>query len=137
GRPAPGTGAAFRDLLLPGHRVLPARRAHALRTRRAGRAQDRARLPAHAGAQPPLDRRPGFPPRTARLVPGRGIGGRCDGADADAALAVPRPGDGDVTRALPALLDPDPDAPFPDPETALREPDGLLAIGGDLGPRRL
>jgi len=42
-----------------------------------------------------------------------------------------------VTRRLPALLDADPDAPFPDPETALREPDGLLAIGGDLDPRRL
>lgn len=31
----------------------------------------------------------------------------------------------------------DPDAPFPDPESALREPDGLLAAGGDLSPRRL
>ena len=29
------------------------------------------------------------------------------------------------------------DAPFPDPRTALREPDGLLAIGGDLEPARL
>ncbi|MFO7787350.1 MAG: leucyl/phenylalanyl-tRNA--protein transferase, partial [Halospina sp.] len=26
---------------------------------------------------------------------------------------------------------------FPDPETALEEPDGLLAIGGDLHPERL
>ena len=35
-------------------------------------------------------------------------------------------------------LDPhDPEAPFPDVEFALREPDGLLAIGGDLSPRRL
>lgn len=30
-----------------------------------------------------------------------------------------------------------PDAPFPDPSTALREPDGLLAVGGDLHPTRL
>lgn len=30
-----------------------------------------------------------------------------------------------------------PDAPFPPPQSALREPDGLLAIGGDLSPRRL
>lgn len=31
----------------------------------------------------------------------------------------------------------DPQAPFPDPSTALREPDGLLAMGGDLSPARL
>ncbi len=31
----------------------------------------------------------------------------------------------------------DPDEPFPDPRTALREPDGLLATGGDLSPGRL
>lgn len=42
-----------------------------------------------------------------------------------------------MTRGLPALLGPDPGAPFPDPSSALREPDGLLAIGGDLKPRRL
>jgi leucyl/phenylalanyl-tRNA--protein transferase len=30
-----------------------------------------------------------------------------------------------------------PDAPFPDPSTALRRPDGLLAVGGDLHPIRL
>lgn len=36
------------------------------------------------------------------------------------------------------LLDPrDPTAPFPDVSLAEREPDGLLAIGGDLDPRRL
>ncbi|HTA66596.1 MAG TPA: leucyl/phenylalanyl-tRNA--protein transferase [Xanthomonadaceae bacterium] len=34
-------------------------------------------------------------------------------------------------------LSPDPAAPFPDPRTALREPDGLLAVGGDLSPVRL
>ncbi|MGH8085611.1 MAG: leucyl/phenylalanyl-tRNA--protein transferase [Lysobacter sp.] len=37
---------------------------------------------------------------------------------------------------LPALPT-DPRAPFPDPRTALREPDGLLAMGGDLSPARL
>ncbi len=37
----------------------------------------------------------------------------------------------------PPLLPADPQAPFPPPETALREPDGLLAIGGDLSPIRL
>ncbi|MGY1457604.1 MULTISPECIES: leucyl/phenylalanyl-tRNA--protein transferase [unclassified Luteimonas] len=42
-----------------------------------------------------------------------------------------------MTRRLPALLGADPGAPFPDPETALREPDGLLAIGGDLSAQRL
>jgi len=42
-----------------------------------------------------------------------------------------------VSRSLPALLGPDPGAPFPDPSTALREPDGLLAVGGDLKPQRL
>ena len=36
------------------------------------------------------------------------------------------------------LLDPDdPGAPFPPVETAEREPDGLLALGGDLQPQRL
>src|SRR5690606_7164318 len=29
------------------------------------------------------------------------------------------------------------DGGFPDPERALREPDGLLAVGGDLSPARL
>jgi leucyl/phenylalanyl-tRNA--protein transferase len=35
------------------------------------------------------------------------------------------------------LLGPDPTAPFPPVEMALREPDGLLAMGGDLSPARL
>ncbi len=34
-------------------------------------------------------------------------------------------------------LSSDPDAPFPPVETALRDPDGLLAAGGDLSPGRL
>lgn len=35
-------------------------------------------------------------------------------------------------------LDPgNPDAPFPDPALALRQPNGLLAMGGDLSTRRL
>ena len=37
----------------------------------------------------------------------------------------------------PPLLSADPDAPFPPVESALREPDGLLAIGGCLSPARL
>ena len=37
----------------------------------------------------------------------------------------------------PAFLSPDPDSPFPPAEAALRQPDGLLAIGGDLSPTRL
>ncbi len=36
-----------------------------------------------------------------------------------------------------ALLGPEPDAPFPPVSQALREPDGLLAMGGDLSPQRL
>ena len=36
-----------------------------------------------------------------------------------------------------ALLSPDPEAPFPPVRRALREPDGLLAAGGDLTPTRL
>ena len=35
------------------------------------------------------------------------------------------------------LLPDDPLAPFPDASLALRDPDGLLAMGGDLGPERL
>ncbi|AWV07257.1 leucyl/phenylalanyl-tRNA--protein transferase [Lysobacter maris] len=38
---------------------------------------------------------------------------------------------------LPALLADDPRAPFPAPEAALRHPNGLLAIGGDLSCARL
>lgn len=34
-------------------------------------------------------------------------------------------------------LDPSPEAPFPPVDTALRQPDGLLAWGGDLSPQRL
>lgn len=34
-------------------------------------------------------------------------------------------------------LSPDPDAAFPPADTALQEPDGLLAFGGDLAPQRL
>lgn len=35
------------------------------------------------------------------------------------------------------LLDPDDPSRFPDPELAEQEPDGLLAMGGDLRPERL
>ena len=35
------------------------------------------------------------------------------------------------------LLGDDPESPFPAASTALREPDGLLAFGGDLSPPRL
>ena len=36
-----------------------------------------------------------------------------------------------------AFLGPEPDAPFPPVSQALREPDGLLAMGGDLSTQRL
>ncbi|MEO7251418.1 MAG: leucyl/phenylalanyl-tRNA--protein transferase [Arenimonas sp.] len=42
-----------------------------------------------------------------------------------------------MTRLPIALLSPDPAAPFPPVQQALREPDGLLATGGDLTPVRL
>lgn len=41
-----------------------------------------------------------------------------------------------MSLRLPLLGD-DPAAPFPPVDTALREPDGLLAAGGDLSPERL
>ena len=37
----------------------------------------------------------------------------------------------------PAFLSSDPSAPFPPADAALRQPDGLLAVGGDLSPQRL
>ena len=37
----------------------------------------------------------------------------------------------------PVLLSPDPASPFPPAEAALRQPQGLLAVGGDLSPQRL
>jgi len=40
-------------------------------------------------------------------------------------------------RRLPALLAADPAAPFPPAASALRDPEGLLAIGGDLTATRL
>jgi leucyl/phenylalanyl-tRNA--protein transferase len=42
-----------------------------------------------------------------------------------------------VTRSPIPWLEPDPQAPFPPPERALRDPNGLLALGGDLSPTRL
>ncbi len=42
-----------------------------------------------------------------------------------------------MSHHSPYLLAADPNAPFPPVEHALREPDGLLAIGGDLSPQRL
>lgn len=41
-----------------------------------------------------------------------------------------------MTMRIP-WLDPDPNSPFPRPGSALHEPDGLLAMGGDLSPSRL
>lgn len=41
-----------------------------------------------------------------------------------------------MTLRIPQL-DPDPASPFPPVEAALREPDGLLAMGGDLSVERL
>src|SRR5690606_35171233 len=58
----------FRDLLLPGHRILPARGPAQLRAGRPGRTQDRPRFPARPGAQPALDRRPGLRRCPAPLV---------------------------------------------------------------------
>lgn len=40
-------------------------------------------------------------------------------------------------KRLPFLLPNDPQAPFPPGERALDDPDGLLAVGGDLSPPRL
>ena len=42
-----------------------------------------------------------------------------------------------MSRLPISLLGAEPDAPFPPAERALREPDGLLAAGGDLSPTRL
>jgi leucyl/phenylalanyl-tRNA--protein transferase len=42
-----------------------------------------------------------------------------------------------VSRLPIALLGAEPDAPFPPAAQALREPNGLLAAGGDLSPTRL
>jgi leucyl/phenylalanyl-tRNA--protein transferase len=42
-----------------------------------------------------------------------------------------------VNRLPIPLLSSDPDAPFPPATRASREPDGLLAMGGDLSPQRL
>jgi leucyl/phenylalanyl-tRNA--protein transferase len=43
----------------------------------------------------------------------------------------------DMPDRRPYLLSTAPDSPFPPVERALRDPDGLLAVGGDLSPERL
>ena len=53
-----------------------------------------------------------------------------------AVAGMARSYNGAVSLHLPRLDD-DPFAPFPDADTALRRPDGLLAVGGDLSPQRL
>ena len=42
-----------------------------------------------------------------------------------------------VVRTPLPLLEPDPDSPFPAADMALADPNGLLAVGGDLSPVRL
>ena len=42
-----------------------------------------------------------------------------------------------MSRSPLPMLGQAPDSPFPPPEQALRDPDGLLAMGGDLAPQRL
>src|SRR5262249_51870785 len=126
---------AFRDLLLPGHRLLPARRPAPLRARRAGRAQGRARFPARAHAQPPLRCRSRLRARAAPVVRGRTRRRAALSRRGDGAFALP-PRRGSALMGL-AILDPAPDAPFPPTNRALRDPDGLLAAGGDLSPTRL
>src|SRR5690606_37669793 len=59
-------------------------------------------------------------------------------ADADQGPAAsPAPTMRWMNIELPAWLGDDPGAPFPPVSRALREPDGLLAAGGDLSPARL
>jgi leucyl/phenylalanyl-tRNA---protein transferase len=55
---------------------------------------------------------------------------------ADDAFPLPQARTIAVSRRLP-WLSPDPAAPFPPPASALHDPNGLLAVGGDLDPLRL
>src|SRR5690606_29028750 len=128
-------GAALRDLLLPGHRVLPGARACPVRARRPGRAQAGPRIPADVRAQPPSHRPPGICRGVARMVRTGGAGGAPLRPDPGRTRPVPDAGMSHGHGPFP-LVD-DPDAPFPPAALALREPDGLLAVGGDLSPRRL
>src|SRR5262249_3378739 len=79
---------AFRGLLLPGNRLRHHPWPAARRSRRAGRSQDSARLPAGADVFGALDRRRQFPPRHRRLFEARTARGRARDRRADGVLAV-------------------------------------------------
>src|SRR5690606_22810603 len=128
---------ALRDLLLPGHRLLPARGPARVRTGGPGRAQAGARLPAQLRAQPAPCRRSGLRRGAGALVRGGGGGGAALCGGVARPLALPRVTENARMSAQLTVLSDDPDAGFPDPARALREPDGLLAVGGDLSPARL
>src|SRR5690606_26116948 len=124
-------GPAFRALLLPGHRVLPAPWPEPLRARRPGRAQARARLPAGGHALAPPGVRSGPARRRGGVDRERGHLAAALSRVAGSTLAVPR-----MNLHLPRL-GADPHAPFPAAQRALDEPNGLLAVGGDLSVPRL
>src|SRR5690606_15038348 len=137
GQPPAPAGPALRDLLLPRQRVLPGAGPGPVRAGRAGRAQAGARLPAGVRAQPPLHRPSRVPGGAGHLVRRGAPDGGAVCAQPGQARAVPH-GGGRLSMAMarfPRLLGPD--DPFPPVDQALREPDGLLAIGGDLSPERL
>ena len=71
GRDRASSLPAFRDLLLPGHRIRDRPRPQARRSRRAGRAQARARLCAGDDLFRPLHRRSRAAPRDRRLSQAR------------------------------------------------------------------
>ena len=126
---------AFRGLLLPGHRLLHPPRPAALRTGRPGRTQDRPRIPAGAHALVPSARRPALfaqrspTPCDARARRWRPIGKNCSIIRRTGRHPGPR------VITLPRL---DPaSVAFPPVESALDEPNGLLAFGGDLRSERL
>ena len=137
GRQRAAARPAFRDLLLPGHRLLPARRPARFEPGAQGEHKiARGFLPAlvhsrHWIADPGLRRRDRAP--GARRKPRR-----CAATRRALAAHSPFRGERRMSHArCPALLDDDAVRRSRRPSDALREPDGLLAVGGDLSPPRL
>src|SRR5690606_3033542 len=129
---------ALRDLLLPRHRLLHPRRLAAVRAGHARRAQDRARLLADRDVVVPLAARRRVRSGGRRVPEARGAARRRLHGRARPARAVPpRCRAAGRAQMIHWLASGSAVDAFPPVATALEEPNGLLAAGGDLSPARL
>src|SRR5690606_22708867 len=140
--------SAFRNLLSPGRGLLHPPWPATLRAGYTGRAQGAARFRAHRNVVGALHRRSALRSRGRRLsargthggglVHARGAGSSSVSTQRRAGPEAQMTAVGDSMRGSIVWLSErdSPDA-FPPVDRALREPDGLLAAGGDLSAQRL